>query len=170
MWPWLIAGALLVILAAFACRVLPARTQRRLASVLLPPAVTALIAGWTGILLAGRATPPNVLFALGYTAATAFLLLAAVAATRGATRFGVMALMGAFTAAFALPEIAVFAHGFVLSALPAFVARLTVATAIVGGIVAAMACVPEVIELLGGPPGIRRAAPRRRAELRHSRF
>jgi hypothetical protein len=144
--------------------------QRRLASALLPLAVAALIAGWMGILLAGRATPPTVLFALGYAAATAFLILAAVAATRGATRLGVMALIGAFTAAFALPEIAVFGHGFVLSALPAVVARLTVAIAIVGGIASAMACVPEVIELFGGPSRIQRAAPRRRAAVRHSRF
>ena len=87
-----------------------------------------------------------VAFAFVFAAACAVLLLAAVAASRGAA-LGVMAMIGAFTATFALPQLPVFGHGFVLSWLPASVARLSVATAIVGGVATAIVCVPALIEL-----------------------
>ena len=79
--------------------------QRLLASVLLPVAVGAMLLGWFGILLDGRVTVLAVAFAFVFAAASAVLLLAAVAAASGAAQLGVMALMGAFTATFALPQI-----------------------------------------------------------------
>ncbi len=146
-WPWLVAGALLAATSGLAAHLLSTRVQRLLASVLLPVAVGAMLLGWFGVLLDQRVTVLGVAFAFVFAAASAVLLLAAVAATRGAAQLAVMALIGAFTATFALPQLPVFGHGFVLSWLPAFVARLSVATAIVGGVATAIVCIPALIEL-----------------------
>jgi hypothetical protein len=151
-WPWLLAGALLLAAAGVGAYRLSTRIQRLVASVLLPIAVGAMLLGWFGILLAGRVTLLAVLFGIAFAAASALLLLAAVAAVRGAAQLGVMALLGAFTATFALPELPVFGHGFVLSWLPAFTARLAVASAVVGGTATAIVCIPAVIELFDLPP------------------
>jgi len=53
---------------------------------------------------AGLAT---LLFAIAFAAVTAFFLLVMVAAASGAEQLGVMALLGGFTATFALPQIGV---------------------------------------------------------------
>jgi hypothetical protein len=130
--------------------------QGLIASVLVPIAVAALLAAWFGTVLAGRATLLTVLFAVAFAAATACFLVVVVVAASGPSQLGVMALVGAFTATFALPELAVFGHGFVLSALPASAARLVVAIAVVGGVVAATVCIPAVMELLDGAPAAKR--------------
>lgn len=65
-----------------------------------------------------------------------------------------IALLGAFTAALALPLVDVFGHGFVLAALPALAVRLAVATAIVGGTVIATICIPAVIKVLEPSPSL----------------
>jgi hypothetical protein len=151
-WPWLLAGALLVAGAGLAARLLSRRMQRLVASVLLPVAVGALLAGWFGIFLAGRVTWPAVLIVIVGAVVTGLFLLASIAASSGVARLAVIALIGAFTATFALPEIPVFGHGFVLSALPAVGARLAVATAVVAGMASAIVCIPAVIELFETPP------------------
>ena len=71
-----------------------------------------------------------------------------MAAARGRKQLGVMALIGAFSATFALPLITIFTHGFVLSALPGTAARITAAAAIVCGLSAAAVCAPAVKALL----------------------
>ena len=152
LWPWLVAGALLIAGAVLGARRLSTRMQRLLAPALLSVAVGALLAGWLGIFLAGRVTWPAVLIASVGAGVSALFVLAAIAASSGMARQGVIALIGAFTATFALPEIPVFGHGFVLSALPATVARLAVATAVVGGIATAIVCVPAVIVLFDSSP------------------
>jgi hypothetical protein len=151
-WPWLVAGALLIAGAGLGTRLLSRRMQRLVASVLLPVAVAALLAGWFGIFLAGRVTWLAVLIVIMGAGVSALFLLASIAASSGVAQLGVIALIGAFTATFALPEIPVFGHGFVLSALPAVGARLVVATAVVGGMVTAIVCIPAVIELFEAPP------------------
>jgi hypothetical protein len=151
-WPWLLAGALLVSVAGLAARLLSRRMQRLVACVLLPVAVGALLAGWFGIFLAGRVTWLAVLIVIVGAGVTALFLLASIAASSGVARLAVIALIGAFTATFALPEIPVFGHGFVLSALPASGARLAVATAVVAGMATAIVCIPAVIELFETPP------------------
>ena len=61
-----------------------------------------------------------------------------------------MALIrSADAATFAVPELAVFQHGFVLAALPDLVERLAVAIALIGGLMAAVVCAPAVGEILG---------------------
>jgi hypothetical protein len=154
-WPWVVGGVLLVALAGFGARLLSMRMQRRIASVLLPLALAAASAAWIGTLLVDRVTWATVLFAIGFAGVTALFLLIMVAAASGLARIGVMALIAAFTVTFAMPEIGVFGHGFVLSALPASAERLAVATAVVGGIMAATICIPAVIKLLGAPPAAR---------------
>jgi hypothetical protein len=152
-WPWLLAGTLLIALAILGARVLSAHTGRLVASVLLPLSVAGCLAAWLGSFLADRVTILMVLFAVGFAGATALLLFVAAAAASGEARLGAMALIGGFTATFALPQVVVFSHGFVLSALPALAARLAVATALVGGIVVATLCLPAVIALLEIKPG-----------------
>ena len=77
----------------------------------------------------------------------AFLFIV-IAAAKGSTRIAVIALIGGFAAAFASPEVAIFGHGFVLSALPAEAARITVAAAVAGGLAVAALCAPAVMEFL----------------------
>jgi hypothetical protein len=158
LWPWLVAGTLLISLGVLAARVLPSRRRRLIAKVLLPLSVAACLASWFASLLADRVTVLMVVFAIGFAGATALLLYVAVAAARGEAQLGGMALIGGFATAFALPQVGVFGHGFVLSALPAFAARLAVATAVVGGIAVAAVCMPSVIELLAIKPRTRRVA------------
>jgi hypothetical protein len=155
-WPWLLFGALVVVLGGLGARRVSRRTQRLVASVVLPLAVAAVFASWFGTLFAGRVTLLTVLFGLLFAGGTAFFLLVMVVAASGPAQVGVIALIGGFTATFALPEIAVFGHGFVLSVLPAFIARLMVAIAVVGGVVAATFCLPAVVDLLEIPPGAER--------------
>jgi hypothetical protein len=155
-WTWLAASALLLGIAALAARLAPARARRLIAATLLPVAIGALMAAWCGTFLADRADSPAVLFAIVFAVVTGLFVLTAVAAARGPAQIGVMALVGAFTAAFALPQVAIFQHGFVLSALPATAVRFLVATAFVGGIAVAVVCAPGVKALLGGSPGARR--------------
>jgi hypothetical protein len=156
LWPWLLAGVVLVTLAGFGATRLSTHMQRMMASALLPVALAAVSAAWIGTLLNDRVTLPTVLFAISFAIGTGLFLLVMIAAASGLEQIAVMALVAAFAVTFALPEIGVFGHGFVLSALPAFAERLAVATALTGGIMAATLCIPAVIKLLGAPPGARR--------------
>jgi hypothetical protein len=147
-WPWLVAGAALIALAFLAGRRLSERVQRVIAGALLLVAVGGLMASWSGVILAGRATLPAELFAVAFAAVSAVFLLVGVAAADGARQAGVMALIGAFAATFALPLVTIFQYGFVLSALPGTVARITAAAAVVFGLSAAAVCAPTVRALL----------------------
>jgi hypothetical protein len=147
-WPWLTAGALLVALAGLAARVLSTRLRRFIAAVVLPVSILGCLSAWFGILVAGGVTIPMIVFATGFAGATALFLLVVVTATSGEEQLGVMALIGALATTFALPQIAIFEHGFVLSALPAMAARGAVATALVGGIAVATVSIPSVLKAL----------------------
>jgi hypothetical protein len=156
LWPWLAAGALLIGIAGLVARLASSRARRLTASLLLPIAVGALLAAWAGTFLVDRASLPATLFALVFAGVTGLFLLLAVASARGTAQEGVIALVGAFTAAFALPQVVIFAHGFVLSELPATAARLMVAIALAGGVAVATICIPGVIALLEDPSAGRR--------------
>ena len=152
LWPWLLAGTFLVALAGAAACTLPMRVRGWIAAVLLPVAVGACAESWLAASLAGRSTAVIVLAASVFAAATLFLLVGVMIATRGRDRLAVMALVGAFAAAFTLPEASIFGHGFVFSAFDPLTARLVVATAIVGGVAVTAVCLPAVIDLLGLKP------------------
>jgi hypothetical protein len=147
-WPWIVAGALVVALALLAGRRLAPVAQRLIAAALLVVAVAGLMSSWSGIILAGRATVATELFALAFGGISAVFLFVGVAAARGRKQLGVMALIGAFSATFALPLVTIFTHGFVLSALPGPAARTTAAAAIICGLAAAAVCAPAVKALL----------------------
>ena len=148
-WPWLLAAVPLLAGAALVSRRSSNRTRLRLAYVLTALAVGGLLAAWFGTIFAGRVSALTVAFALLFCGATALLVLAAATSARGPTRLAVMALIGALGATFAVPEVAVFAHGFVLSALPDLAERLAVALAILGGLMTAVVCAPDVGASLG---------------------
>jgi hypothetical protein len=147
-WPWIVAGGVLIALAFLGGRHLTQRAQRLLAAALLFVAVGGLMASWSGVILAGRATLAAELFAVAFAVVSAGFLFVGVAAARGVRQLGVMALVGAFTATFAMPLIAMFGHGFVLSALPGTAARIAAAAAVVCGLSATAACAPAVRKLL----------------------
>ena len=156
-WPWVAVGSLIVALGLFGGRRMSRRQQRATAAVLLVVAVAGLVSSWSGVILAGRATPVAVLFAAAFAGVSAVFLSVGVAAARGTRQLGVMALIGAFAATFAMPLITMFDHGFVLSALPGTAARLTAAAAVVCGLAAAAVCAPAVRALLSPDATTRRA-------------
>ena len=147
-WPWVVPGALLVVLAFLGGRHLTRRAQRLVAAALLVMAVAGLMSSWAGVILAGRATLAAGLFAAAFTTVSAGFLFVGVVAARGNRQLGVMALIGAFAATFALPLVAMFGHGFVLSALPGTAARVAAAAAVVCGLSVAAICAPAVVALL----------------------
>jgi hypothetical protein len=147
-WPWLVTGALLLVLALFGGRHLAPRAQRLIAAALLVVAVAGLMSSWAGVILAGRATLAAELFAAAFAVVSAGFLFVGVMSARGSRQLGVMALVGAFAATFALPLVAMFGHGFVLSALPGTPARIAAAAAVVCGLSAAAICAPAVADLL----------------------
>jgi hypothetical protein len=147
-WPWLAAGALLVAVAAIGGRRLSARAQRLIAPVLLAIAVAGLFTSWAGIILAGRATLPAMSLAIAFAIISGVFLFIVITAAPRSVRPAVMALIGGFVATFAVPELAIFGHGFVLSELPALAARLTVASAVAGGLAVTALCARAVMEFL----------------------
>jgi hypothetical protein len=147
-WPWLAAGALGLAMAGVAARRLSRQALRRIAVPLSMVAVGTLFAGWTGILFVDGATSIGVLLALAAFVATALGLAVLLSAATGTARLGAAALIGVLSVTFALPELSVFMHGYVLSALPATLARLAAEAALVSGAAVAILCVPSVLEFL----------------------
>jgi hypothetical protein len=159
-WPWLAIGALVVAAAVVAGRRLRERAQGLIASALLVTALAGLMASWSGVILVDHATPAAELFAAAFATVAAAFLFAGIAAARGdrQRQLGVMALIGAFAATFAVPLITIFEHGFVFSALPGTAARLAAATAVVCGLSAAAVCAPAVKALLSDESAATRGA------------
>ena len=154
LWPWIASGLALVAAAGLMARFASMRLRRTIAIVVLPLVVASLLAGWSGIFLADRASPLGLLFAIAYTCVGTAFVLVAVTSTSGAAQVAVIALVGLAAATFALPQLLVFAHGFVLSALPATDARAAAAFAVVGGIVIAILGIPATIQVFNTPPAI----------------
>jgi len=149
--PWIAAGVALLLLAAVAARFAHDALRRRVAAALLVAAVGSLLVGWSGIGLEGRTSMLGLILAGAFTCSGGACALAAVAASPGAAREPAMALVGAFAATFAAPQLGVFAHGFVLSALPPGTARALAAVAVVGGTAVVVLGLPATIRLFGTP-------------------
>jgi hypothetical protein len=145
LWPWLAAGALGLAMSGVAARRLSRQALRRIAVPLTAVAVGTLLAGWAGILFVDGATSIGVLLAVAAVAAALGLAVLLSAAT-GQARLGAGSLIGVLTMTFALPELSVFMHGYVLSALPDTLARLAAEAALVSGASVAILCVPSVLE------------------------
>jgi hypothetical protein len=148
LWPWLTAGALVLAMSGAAARRLSRRTAQALAVVLTGVAVATLFLGWAGILFVDGATAIGVLLALVTAGATALGLGVVLTSVRGTARLGAAALVGVLAATFALPELSVFMHGYVVSSLPGTVARLAAEAALVAGASMVIVALPSVLELL----------------------
>jgi hypothetical protein len=148
LWPWLIAGALALAMSCVAARRLSRRALGPLAMALAGVAVATLGIGWAGILFVDGTSSIAALLALAAAGATALGLAVLLHAVTGAARLGAAALIGLLTTAFALPELTVFMHGFVLSSLPGTVARVAAEAAIVAGAVLVIVCFPAVLEVV----------------------
>ncbi len=161
---WLMAVFGLIAAAAAATRYGGRGLQRALAAGLVPIAVGAWLLGWIGILLYGR--PSNLVVALAgaYAVATALLVLAAVTATHGNGRMVAAGIVGGLAAVFTVPEVEAFTRGFVLSALPADVARAAAVVSFAGGIALAAVCIPAMTDILSDDPLRRRLLTPRQAE------
>jgi hypothetical protein len=116
--------------------------------VLTGVAVATLFLGWAGILFVDGATAIGVLLALVTAGATALGLGVVLTSVRGTARLGAAALVGVLAATFALPELSVFMHGYVVSSLPGTVARLAAEAALVAGASMVIVALPSVLELL----------------------
>jgi hypothetical protein len=147
LWPWLTVGALVLALSVVAARMLSRPVVQAVALTLVPIAVAALFAGWAGILFVEGAPSIGVLGVLAAAGAVAVMLGALLRLLTGRERLGAAALIGVLTATFALPELSVFMHGYVLSGLPGTVARLVAEAPIVLGASVAILCSPSVVEL-----------------------
>jgi hypothetical protein len=153
---WLAAVAILIAAAGAAARYGGRALQRVLAAGLVPVAVGAWLAGWIGILLFGRPSDLVIVVAVAYAAATALLVLAAVTAPRGNGRMAAAGIVGGLAAVFTIPEVEAFTRGFVLSALPATLARAAAVVSFGGGIALAAVCIPAMAEILSDDPLRRR--------------
>jgi hypothetical protein len=115
--------------------------------------------GWIGILLFGRPFDVVIGVAVAYAAATAVLVLAAVTAPHGNGRMAAAGIVGGLAAVFTVPEVQAFTRGFVLSALPATLARAAAVASFGGGIALAVLCIPAMAEILSDDPLRRRLLP-----------
>jgi hypothetical protein len=156
---WLAVVAVLIAAAAAAAWFGGRALHRVLAAGLVPVAVSAWLAGWIGILLFGR--PSNLVIGVAgaYATATALVVLAAVTATRGNGRMAAAGIVGGLAAVFTVPEAEAFTRGFVLSALPATLARTAAVVSFAGGIALAAVCIPAMAEILSDDPLRRRLLP-----------
>jgi hypothetical protein len=149
---WIALGVALVAGGAAGARLGGRGMQRVLAAAILPVVVAAWLAGWLGILLFDHPSWVVVVLAGGYAAATVIVVGAAVTATSGNARFVAAGLIGALAAAFTMPEVEAFTSGFVLSALPATIARAAAVVSFAGGIALAAVCIPAMAEILSDDP------------------
>jgi hypothetical protein len=114
-------------------------------------AVGAWGAGWVGVLLYQRISPLWIAVAVLYALSLGALLLAAMTEPKTVrTRMLMLGMVGLLAATFSLPELGVFEHGFVLSALPDAVARSCVALGLGAGAGAGLLAIPATREVFRG--------------------
>jgi hypothetical protein len=151
LWPWLLAGGIVLAAAAAGARQLSAAHRRIAICVLLPLSVASLLAGWAGVFLADRTTTLNLVVTAILIAPCVLAALLAAAGAPEEAGTAALALVAGLVAAFALPELAMFGHGFVLSALPDRMARIAAVTPVAAGVATAILCTPAVIETFTAP-------------------
>jgi hypothetical protein len=148
---WSIPALAALAVALAALRSGRSRVIRTTAWAALVVAVTSWTASWIGVLLDGRGSVLWLALAAVYALSVAGMVAAAVTAPAGDRgRLIAIGVVGVLVATFALPELGVFQRGFVLSALPATVARSCVALAVGCGVGAAVMSVPATVETLRG--------------------
>lgn len=119
------------------------------ATVTLGCGVTTWTIGWIGVLLNQRPSLWWLLLSVLYAVSMTMVVVAAITATDSdQARMMAMGVIGLLIATFTLPELGVFQRGFVLSALPAGVARASVAIALGSGAGAGVLSLPSAIVTL----------------------
>jgi hypothetical protein len=152
LWPWIASGLAALAAAALAARYVGRETVRRVALALVFPVVVALVVGWAGIFLVDQVSAVGLALSAVAAAITVVFAGFAVAAASGPAQTCVAGVVGATAATFAIPQLTIFAHAFVRSALSATPARLMMWIALVGGTALVALCVPAVVELLERSP------------------
>jgi hypothetical protein len=149
---WIGLAAITLGGAGLATRQLSQQALRLLALGLLPPVVVSLSIGWAGIFLVDGVTMTGVALGTALVVTSVAFVGLATAAVSGPAQVCVAGLVGALSATFAIPQLSLFAHAFVRSALPGFGARLLVWVALAGGSALAIVCIPAFVELLEHSP------------------
>ncbi len=134
--PWLL-GAVAATVAILTVAVRRPRTRATLVLVLAIVAGLAALVAITAFAVRDAPTGGIEWFQLAGGAVVATVAVAVLVRANGARRTTVAGVIGALAAAAMLSSLPIFRHGVVISALPAGVARLACAAAVVGGICAA---------------------------------
>ena len=133
---WLL-GAVAATTAILTIAVRRPRTRAGLVLVLAIVAGLAALIAITAFAVRDAPTGGIEWFQLAGGAIVATVAAAVLVRAKGARRTTAAGVIGALAAAAMLSSLPIFRHGVVISALPAFVARLACAAAVVGGICAA---------------------------------
>jgi len=137
-WLWLgVALAALGLLCA-AARIRP-RARTALAATLAGVAAAAALAATTGFTVGDPLSGGSQWFELACTAVLAVIAAALLRVRDRSARAWGATMVGVVAAVFGLSSLNVLWHGVIVSALPATVARLAIAVALVGGLAAAVA-------------------------------
>ena len=159
-WPWLVLLAIPLLLAGWASR----RRERLwpVATSLAAAAGVSTLLGLAGFALGGLSVSADrwLLFALE----TGLVAVAIALLSRPRARFVAAAGLAAFAILQALSKLAVFRHGFVVSALPATLVRAAAAVALGCGIGAGV-----LVFVAPAPAGRRRQTRTPTRYVRHSR-
>ena len=134
--PWLI-GAAAFATAIFAVAVRRPRSRAALVLVLSVVAAVAALAAITAFAVRDAPTGGVQWFQLAGGATVAIAAGAVLTRTRGTRRTAAAGVIGALAALAMLSSLPIFRHGVVISALPAELARLACAAAVVAGLCAA---------------------------------
>ncbi len=136
----------------FAAVVLATRRERLIwmvAAIGLVVALVTWMTGWIGVFLDQRLSIWPLAVSVLYAISVVLVVAAAVTAPkRTHERLVAMGVVGFLVATFTLPALGVFQRGFVLSALPATVARACVALALGCGLGVALLAGPSLVNSL----------------------
>ena len=140
LWPWLVAGVAIVVALVAIARAVPnrrAETAAALAGLGATAALAASAAFANADAIAGRTQWIEV----GSAAVLAVLAAAALLIGDRSVRTGAAMVVGVVAAALGLGSLSVFWHGVVISSLPASLARLATAIALLAGAAAVVLAV-----------------------------
>jgi len=140
LWPWLVTGLLVAAAVAAFARMRPRRRAEEAAAVAAVAAVGALAAS-TAFATGDAIARPAEWLDVGAAALLALLAGAALLLRRRGLRTWAATVVGVVAAAIGLGSLSVFRHGVVISSLPASIARLATAVALVGGAAAVVLAV-----------------------------
>lgn len=140
LWPWLVTGILVAAAVAAFAHVQPRRRAEEAAAVAAVAAVAALAAS-AAFATGDAIAKPTEWLDVGAAAFLALLAGTALLLRRRGLRTWAATIVGVVAAAIGLGSLSVFRHGVVISSLPASIARLATAVALVGGAAAVVLAV-----------------------------